>query len=607
MKDKNLSKYNQIKNGNKIKYYSNDTSNEKILKNYFTNIKEIKILKKLIEDNKINYSDINNILESEKFNLRNKLSSMIIPECKYSQKDIEQILIKQKLVSNTISVLKEEFESIKENLFLLEEEYNNSSFKLINIISMKDNFEEIVKENTKYIFKNLIISYDQNTGESVSSNLIEEKNDLFLFNNKNNCNIEPYDVNNIQNLPKFSNYIYKILSSSITSLIIEKNIKALIFSSIEEIFYEFIENKIDANSFIKKIAYNIVTSDYKIHNFIIQSRFELLLKYIIKIFSFEKTINDFMKFINEDFLYNKTILQKRYEEIKANIQNCTKEKIQYNTKYNIMKKEYEEKMECLNKIEIVKNKIDKCEEKIKQEKIKFHKIEAQYQIKINTLVKINRNIDDYLKGDNIQKTIDNVQENIKCLSKKVNNIPIVEFDSKELCNITDINNEKMNSWNSTQINSNCYIHITNLSNNIEFDPLENYNVKPETKGYNKSLISFDNNDINITFNQMKEEIHIIINRINIKNIIIHPNMKKIIHYITKYKNKDENNIQLLLKEEKEKGNNEINCDELIKCIYNKYFCLSIVLSNEKKINIIFLTYCIFKTWLKIFDEFCENN
>ena len=128
---------------------------------------------------------------------------------------------------------------------------------------MKDNFEEIVKENTKYIFKNLIISYDQNTGESVSSNLIEEKNDLFLFNNKNNIIIETYDVNNIQNLPKFSNHIYKILSSNITSLIIEKNIKALIFSSIEENFYEFIQNKIDANNFIKKITYNIVTSDYK--------------------------------------------------------------------------------------------------------------------------------------------------------------------------------------------------------------------------------------------------------------------------------------------------------------------------------------------------------
>ena len=596
-----------MKNEKKKKYYSNDTSNKKILKNYFTNIKEIKMLKKLIDENEEKYFHEVDILESEIFNLKNKLSSIKIPECKYSQKEIEQILIKQKLVSNTISVFKEEFESINENLFLLEEEYNNSSFKLINIISMKDNFEEIVKENTKYIFKNLIISYDQNIGESVSSNLIVEKNDLFLFNNKNNIIIEPYDVNNIQNLPKFSNHIYKILSSNITSLIIDNNIKASIFSSIEENFYEFIEKKIDANNFIKKIAYNIVTSDYKIHNFIIQPRFELLLKYIIKIFSFEKTINDFMKFINKDYLYNKKILQKRYEEIKANIQNYTKEKIQYNTQYNIMKKEYEQKMECLNKIEKIKNEIDKNEEKIKKENIKFHKNEAQYQIKINKFEKINKNIDDYLKADDIQKTIENVQENIKYLSKKINNNSISEFDSKELCNITDINNEKWNSWNKKQIISNCYIHITNLSNNIEFDPLENYNIKPETKGYNKSLISFDNNDINITFNQMKEEINIIINKIDIKNIIIHPNMKKIIHYITKYKNKDKNNIQLLLKEEKEKGKCEINFDELIKCIYNKYFCLSLVLSNEKKINIIFLTYHFFKTWLKIFDEFCENN
>ena len=609
MKEEKFNICNPMRNENRIKYYSNNNSNEKILKNYFTNIKEIKMLKKSIDDNKKNYYDELDILEKEILNFKNKLSSIKMPKCKYSQKDIEQILIKQKIVANAISVFKEEFESIKENLFLLEEEYNNCSFKLINIISMKDNFELIVKENTKYIFKNLIISYDQNTGESVSSNLIEEKNDLFFINNKNNFIIEPYDVNNIQNLPKFSNYIYKILSSNITSLIIEKNIKSLIFSSIEENFYDFIENKIlDANNFIKKIAYNIVTSDYKIHNFIILPRFELLLKYIIKIFSYEKMINDFMKFIKEDYLYNKNILQKKYLEIKSNIQNYTKEKIHYNTKYNIMRKEYEQKMECLNEIEKIKNEIDKNEEKIKKEKIIFHKNETQYQIKINKLEKINKSIDDYLKGDDILKTINNVQENIKCLSKKINNNnSIIEFESKELCNITDINNEKLNSWNKKQINSNCYIHITNLSNNIEFDPLENYNVKPETKGFNKSLISLENNDINIVFNQMKEEISIIINRNNIKNIIIHPNMKKIIHYITEFKNKDKNNIQLLLKVEKEKGNNEINFDELIKCIYNKYFCLSIVLSNEKKINIIFLTYSIFKTWLKILDELCENH
>ena len=145
MKEEKFNICNPMRNENRIKYYSNNNSNEKILKNYFTNIKEIKMLKKSIDDNKKNYYDELDILEKEILNFKNKLSSIKMPKCKYSQKDIEQILIKQKIVANTISVFKEEFESIKENLFLLEEEYNNCSFKLINIISMKDNFELILK------------------------------------------------------------------------------------------------------------------------------------------------------------------------------------------------------------------------------------------------------------------------------------------------------------------------------------------------------------------------------------------------------------------------------------------------------------------------------
>ena len=63
-----------MKYENKIKYYSNDTSNEKILKNYFTNIKEIKMLKQLIDDNKENYFHEVDVLESEIFNLKIKLN-----------------------------------------------------------------------------------------------------------------------------------------------------------------------------------------------------------------------------------------------------------------------------------------------------------------------------------------------------------------------------------------------------------------------------------------------------------------------------------------------------------------------------------------------------
>ena len=223
--------------------------------------------------------------------LKSKISEIEIPCCKYTKKDLEQNLIKQKIISNTINLYKEEFDSIKENILLLEEECNNSTLQLYNLISLKD-YEEIIKENSKYIFKNLMISLDQNTGQSISDNSNEEQSSLFFFSNKNNLKVDYCDINNIQNLPKFSKMIYKILSSHIASLNSENNIKSIIFSSIEGLYYDFIENKINEENFVKKIAINISSSNNKINNFIIISRFELLLKYIIKTFSFEKIIND---------------------------------------------------------------------------------------------------------------------------------------------------------------------------------------------------------------------------------------------------------------------------------------------------------------------------
>ena len=137
--------------------------------------------------------------------------------------------------------------------------------------------------------------------------------------------------------------------------------------------------------------------------------------------------------------------------------------------------------------------------------------------------------------------------------------------------------------------------------NMEFDPIKDYDKKPESKGFNKSLIYFENENINIIFNQLKNDLNLKISYNSIKRIIINPVMKKIIHYINKYE-KEKNKIELILMNEK-----GINTDELIKYIYNKYFCLTLELMNEKVINIIFLTYENFKTWLKIFDKFFVNK
>ena len=573
------------------------------------NSKNINDIKSLIKKSNSRCKTKINKYKNDILILKKQISEIEIPDCKYTQKDKEQNLIKQKLLSNTINLYQEEFDSNKENILLLEEEYNNCSLQLYNFISLKDNYEESIKDNSKYIFKNLMISIDQNTGQSISNYSMEESSLLF-FNDKNNIIIQFYDINNIQNLAKFSNMIYKILSSNITSLITETNMKSIIFSTIEGVYYDFIENKINAENFVKKIAKNISTSNDKIYNFIILSRFELLLKYIIKTFSLEKVINDLMKFINNDYSNNKKIFENNEEEIKLKIQKLTKEKIEYNKTYSIIEKEYNKKMVSLNKVEKLKKEILKKEEEIKNEEEKYKIFEINQRKKINRLENINKTFDIYLNESDIQKTIQDIQRNINNLSDQIKfkkeekmYYSNSELDSKELCNITDINNKQLyqDETKDIKLKSDCYVLIKNKSENIEFNPIKDYDIKPESKGFNKSLICFENDIINIIFNHMKDDLNIKIHSKSIKRIIINPIMKTIIHYMKKYNNKKDK-IKLILTNEK-----EISSDEIIKYIYNKYFCLSLELENNKIINIIFLTYENFKSWLKIFDKFNDCN
>ena len=586
--------------------YSDIGTSKKEGINYSKNINDIKSLIK--KSNSKCKTKINKI-KNDILILKKQISEIEIPYCKYTQKDKEQNLIKQKLISNTINLYQEEFDSNKENILLLEEEYNNCSLQLYNLISLKDNYEESINDNSKYIFKNLMISLDQNTGQSISNYSIEESSLLF-FNEKNNIKIQFYDINNINNLSKFSNMIYKILSSNITSLITENNMKSIIFSSIEGVYYDFIENKINAENFVKKIALNISTSNDKIYNFIIMSRFELLLKYIVKIFSLEKIINDLMQFINNDYSNNKKIFENNEEEIKLKIQNLTKEKIEYNKAYSVIEKEYNNKMEALNKVEKLKKEILNKEEEIKNEEKKYKIFEINQRKKINRLENINIKFDIFLNESDIQKTIQDIQKNINNLSDQIKlkkdekmYYSNTELDSKELCNITDINNKQLyqDETKNIKIKSDCYILIKNKSDNIEFNPIKDYDIKPESKGFNKSLICFENDIINIIFNHIKDDLNIKIHTKSIKRIIINPIMKTIIHYMKKYNNQKDK-IKLILTNEK-----EISSDEIIKYIYNKYFCLSLELENNKIINIIFLTYENFKSWLKIIDKFNDNN
>lgn len=632
-----------IKEEDTMNFFSKHSNYQNAINNYSKNQNTINSLKMKAERNSFASENNINKLKNDIKELEINLSSLKDPHCKYTKKDIEQNLIKLKIISNTIKLFKEEFDSIKENLLLLDEEYNICSLNLVYFISIKDSYEEIIKINSKNIFKNLIISYDQNIGESISSKISEKeviKDNIFnSYNKENNLIIESYDIYNITLLQKFSNFIYKIFSTYITSLEQENNIKSLIFSIIEEKYYDFINGKSKLENFVNELAYNITTSNDKVNNFVSLPRFEILLKYIIKIFSLEKTINKTIKFINEDYPYNLEFFKIKYEDIKKKIQVSTREKIECQMQHKEMELEYKKLISYQNEIEKIKKEIQIKEEEITNEVNKYLIINKKYENKIKKLENINNVLNMKYDGINTKNVLENIKNKINDLYDEINNkIKLTNSTNKndliislytkinktiennneddDQVNITSLDNININKKEEELILSNpkfninttidCYIRFSNKINEYDFDPINDYDIKPELKGYIKSLINLSGKVIKIKQNQNN------CYNIEIKEIInikIHENMGKINYIIRKYKklNTNNNNIENILKDIKLNEEMKMDTKDIIKCIYNKYYCLSVILCTEKRINIIFLSYEPFKAWLKILDDIIEKN
>ena len=182
----------------------------------------------------------------------------------------------------------------------------------------------------------------------------------------------------------------------------------------------------------------------------------------------------------------------------------------------------------------MKQGIIKKENEIKIEEKNYKLLEITKRKEINKYENINKTFDIYLNENDIQKTIENIQKNINNLSFQLRNKKDEKtnlLNSKELCNITDINNKKLyqQNYKEIKIKSDCYILIQNAFMNMDFDPIKDYDKKPESKGFNKSLIYYENENINIIFNQLKNDLNVKISYNSIKRIIINPVMKKIIH------------------------------------------------------------------------------
>ena len=147
-----------------------------------------------------------------------------------------------------------------------------------------------------------------------------------------------------------------------------------------------------------------------------------------------------------------------------------------------------------------------------------------------------------------------------------------------------IKNEKLSNKELIQkvsylyIPCDCFIQLVDENTQIDFNPLKDYDKKLETLNFNKSVIQLNKSNKTLEITQIqKEPIEININLLE-KTVVIGC-MKKVLNVIQLFKSEYQSNIQLILSDKN--LSKQIPNDDIIKCVYNKYYLFSIILSMEK--------------------------
>ena len=214
---------NILKQEDELNKYLNSKDNQSLLLKISRNNQRIESLSNLIKKETKIAEDKTNILKEEIFGFQQEISKLKEPKVKYKQKDLEQNLIKEKFLMKTIGLHENEINQVNENLKILKEEKIMVSNELINLMNLRENYEDIIKMRAKYIFKirkkNPLIKKDDN-------NLLEdnEENKEYLIDlnlnentniNINDIKIEYHDILNITSINKLCNFIYKIIATNI--------------------------------------------------------------------------------------------------------------------------------------------------------------------------------------------------------------------------------------------------------------------------------------------------------------------------------------------------------------------------------------------------------
>ena len=504
---------NILKQEDELNKYINASNNKSTLNSITRNNQRIDNLSNLIKKETKIAEDKIKSLEEEIFQYQKQINEINEPKVKYKKKDLEQNLIKEKFLLKTIGIHQIEMNQLIENLKLLKEEKLMISNDLINLMSLRENFEDIIKTRAKYIFKirkktplsNKSSKHynkentDEIVGDVININMnMEENNNNNI--NINDIKIEYHDILNITSINKLCNYIYKIIATNIvsnfSSLLIELNLKNIIFSCVENAFNKYIKNNQNliitnkiTNLLIREISVNIVNYNIKINNIFIQPQFELLLKCIFKLFSLEKKINEGLKFVNNDYVFNKNTLKEKKFEIEKKINKCIKQRKELNIEKNKINNDCNLSNEYLKKIDEIKNIINIKENEIKKIKEELNLSLSVYQGQMDELIQENKNLENKYNNNNFKYKIENINQQIDFLFQGIKSKlkEINDPNQKDLLiqdMIQDINNslESNNNFNNNNFNKS-HIIYNNLIN------IDDNNIKNEEENEDNDMLS----------------------------------------------------------------------------------------------------------------------
>ena len=504
---------NILKQEDELNKYINASNNKSTLNSITRNNQRIDNLSNLIKKETKIAEDKIKSLEEEIFQSQKQINEINEPKVKYKKKDLEQNLIKEKFLLKTIGIHQIEMNQLIENLKLLKEEKLMISNDLINLMSLRENFEDIIKTRAKYIFKirkktplsnKSSKHYNKENTDEIVGDVINI-NINFEENNNNNINIndikiEYHDILNITSINKLCNYIYKIIATNIvsnfSSLLIELNLKNIIFSCVENAFNKYIKNNQNliitnkiTNLLIREISVNIVNYNIKINNIFIQPQFELLLKCIFKLFSLEKKINEGLKFVNNDYVFNKNALKEKKFEIEKKINECIKQRKELNIEKNKINNDCNLSNEYLKKIDEIKNIINIKENEIKKIKEELNLSLSVYQGQMDELIQENKNLENKYNNNNFKYKIENINQQIDFLFQGIKSKlkEINDPNQKDLLiqdMIQDINNslESNNNFNNNNFNKS-HIIYNNLIN------IDDNNIKNEEENEDNDMLS----------------------------------------------------------------------------------------------------------------------